>query len=144
MDKSTGSFREYENGVADVLASVVGEVGTVQRNVKLPSRSGGRRRQIDVLVEGNIFGLTNASLIVDCKRWKQAIDIADVERFIGLVEDVGADMGMLVSAAGASDGAMNRAADDLVACALKLSINRRAELLATCRNRLQGGRGPTG
>jgi Restriction endonuclease len=102
-------FREYENGIADVLGSVVGESGIVRRNVGLPSRSGGRRRQIDVLVEGDIFGLTDVSMIVDCKRWKTPIDKPDVERFLGLLDDVGADVGMLVSAAGATEGAISRA-----------------------------------
>lgn len=106
---SSSEFREYENGVADVWASVVGDAATVRRNIRLPSRSGGKPRQIDVCVQGDIFGLTNARLVVDCKRWKKAIDIADVEAFIGLVDDVGADMGLLVSAAGASDGAIGRA-----------------------------------
>jgi Restriction endonuclease len=102
-------FREYENGIADVLASVIGEAATVRRNIRLPSRSGKRKRQIDVLVEGDIFGLTNARMIVDCKRWKTALDAGDVDKFIGLVEDVNADMGLLVSAAGASEGAVGRA-----------------------------------
>jgi len=101
--------REYENGVADVLASVVGDGGTVRRNVMLPNRAGNRQRQIDVLVEGNIFGLTDARLIVDCKRWKTRIDVGDVDKFIGMVEDVGADMGILVSAVGATSGAGERA-----------------------------------
>lgn len=108
MAKSS-EFREYENGVADVLASIVGEAGTARRNVRLPSRSGGRSRQIDVLVEGNVFGLAGARMIVDCKRWNKPIDAPDVEQFIGMIDDVGADMGMLVSALGASDGAMKRA-----------------------------------
>lgn len=106
---ANSDFREYENGVADILASVVGEAGNVQRNVKLPSRSGGRARQIDVLVEATTSGITNTRLIVDCKRGKKPMDVKDIEEFIGMVEDVGADMGILVSAAGASDGAMRRA-----------------------------------
>ena len=101
--------REYENGVADVLASVVGDGGTVRRNVMLPSRTGNRQRQIDVLVEGNVFGLTDARLVVECKRWKTRIDVGDVDKFIGMVEDVGADMGILVSAVGATGGAGDRA-----------------------------------
>jgi hypothetical protein len=108
MTSRSSEFREYENGIADVLASVVGEAGTVSRNVKLPSRSGGTR-QIDVLVEGNIAGVANARMVVDGKRWKTRIDKADVDRFIGLLDDIGADMGILVSAAGASRGAMERA-----------------------------------
>lgn len=106
---ASSEFREYENGVADVLTSVVGESGTVQRNVRLPSHAGVRPRQIDVLVTGNIFGLTDARLIVDCKRWNRPIDAPDVETFAGLLVDVGADMGILVSAAGAYEGAVNRA-----------------------------------
>jgi hypothetical protein len=106
---ASSEFREYENGVADVLASVVGEGGTVRRNVMLPTRDGKRHRQIDVLVEGNIFGLTDARLIVDCKRWKTRVDAGDVDKFIGMVEDVGAVMGILVSAVGATSGAIERA-----------------------------------
>jgi hypothetical protein len=65
---ASSEFREYENGVADVQASVVGANGVVRRNVMLSSRADNRRRQIDVLVEGSIFGLTDARLVVDCKR----------------------------------------------------------------------------
>jgi Restriction endonuclease len=106
---ASSEFREYENGVADVLASVVGTSGVVERNVRLPSHTGVRPRQIDVLVTGSILGLTDARLIVDCKRWNRPVDAPDVEAFAGLLADVGADMGILVSAAGASEGAVNRA-----------------------------------
>jgi hypothetical protein len=68
-----------------------------------------RKRQIDILVEGSLFGLTEARMIVDCKRWGKRIDVADVDAFIGMVEDVKADAGMLVSASGASEGAVDRA-----------------------------------
>jgi hypothetical protein len=106
---TANEFREYENGVADVLASIVGESATVERNVRLPSRSDGRHRQIDVLVTGTVFGLPDTRLVVDCKHWKKAVDKPAVEAFIGLVEDVGADMGLLVSAAGVTGSAVNRA-----------------------------------
>ena len=106
---ASSEFREYENGVADVLASMVGERGVVRRNEMLPTRDGKRRRQIDVLVAGTILGLTDARLIVDCKRWKTRIDAGDVDMFIGLVEDVGAVLGILVSAVGATSGAAERA-----------------------------------
>lgn len=102
-------FREYENGVADVLASISGETARVRRNIRLPSRSGGKPRQIDVYVEGDFLGLTHARMIVDTKHWKTAIDVKDVESFLGLLDDVGADIGMIVSSAGASKGAIARA-----------------------------------
>lgn len=106
---TSNDFREYENGIADILSSVVGERAAVRRNVQLPANTGGRSRQIDVLVEGSLFGLTEARMIVDCKRWKKRIDVADVDAFLGMVEDVKADAGMLVSSSGASTGAIDRA-----------------------------------
>lgn len=105
---SKSEFREYENGIADIVAAVVGENGTVKRNVKISSLSGGTR-QIDVFVEGTISGIANARVIVDCKKWKTRIDKADVDKFIGLLDDVGADIGLLISSAGASAGAVDRA-----------------------------------
>lgn len=106
---ATNEYREYENGVADILSAIAGGQATVSRNVRLPSRSGGRKRQIDVYVEGNFLDLTDARMIVDCKRWNKAIDVTHVEAFMGLLDDVGMDVGMLVSARGASDGARKRA-----------------------------------
>lgn len=106
---ATNEFREYENGIADILSAIVGERAAVQRNVRISVSSGIRKRQIDILVEGSLFGLTEASMIVDCKRWRKHIDVADVDAFIGMVEDVKADAGMLVSASGASEGAVDRA-----------------------------------
>jgi hypothetical protein len=101
-------YREYENGVADVLASIVGPSATVERNVQRTGKSGSSR-QIDVLVEGRIFGLADATMIVDGKRWRDNVDVADVDAFAGMVEDVGADFGILVSASASSEGAKGRA-----------------------------------
>jgi Restriction endonuclease len=105
-------YRDYENGVADVLAYLAGESATVRRNVQLRGRSGGRPRQIDVLVTGRIFGMANATLVVDCKRWGTPIDVNDVESFIGLVNDVGAEVGMMVTTRGSTEGARNRASTE--------------------------------
>jgi hypothetical protein len=101
-------YREYENGIADVLASIVGPTVRVERNVHRIGKSGAPR-QIDVLLEGRMFGLTDASVIVDGKRWRNNVDVADVDGFAGMVEDVGADFGVLVSASASSDGAKGRA-----------------------------------
>lgn len=102
-------FREYENGVADVLCSIVGEAAEVQRNVHLASRSGIGTRQVDVAVRGRIFGFSDGLLVVDCKRWAKKIDIKDVDAFVGTLDDVGADLGMLISSAGSTPAAQARA-----------------------------------
>ncbi|MFL5960068.1 MAG: restriction endonuclease [Gaiellaceae bacterium] len=102
---------DYENGVADLLAQKFEGRGTVERNVRLPSRSGGRDRQIDVLVRLPLAGMGEgeASMIVDCKRYGTKVDMKDVEAFIGMVEDVGAAIGLLVTTEGFTDGAIARA-----------------------------------
>jgi Restriction endonuclease len=102
-------FREYENGVADVLAFLAGESAEVERNVRLPSRSNSRARQIDVVVRGRIFGMADATMVVDCKRHKAPVDVKAIESFIGFVEDVGADIGLLVTSSGTTESARSRA-----------------------------------
>jgi hypothetical protein len=54
---ATNEFPEHENGVAGILASIVGESASAQRNMRLPSRSGGKPRRIDVLVTRTVSGL---------------------------------------------------------------------------------------
>lgn len=101
-------YRDYENGVADVLAFLAGDSATVERNVRLPGRRSGRSRQIDVLVRGRIFGMTDATLIVDCKRRRAPVDVKAVESFIGMIEDVGADVGIVMTTAGSTGTARDR------------------------------------
>ncbi len=102
-------FREYENGVADVLAFLAGDTAEVQRNVHLPGRRSSRARQIDVCVRGRIFGMTDATMIVDCKRRKVPVDVKALESFIGMMDDVGTEIGMLVTNSGISGTAKTRA-----------------------------------
>ena len=65
-------------------------------------------RQINILMGGRLFGATDAVAIVDCKRWANPVDIADVGASLDLVKDVGADVG-LVSTRGGSTAAQRRA-----------------------------------
>lgn len=103
-----GLATDYENGVADVLGFLAGESANVTRNAKLPGRLSNTNRQIDVLLRGRIFGFANAMMIVECKRWGKAIDVADAGTFLDMVEDVGADFGLLVTTVGASMAARER------------------------------------
>ncbi len=109
MSPSEALDAEYENGVADVLAFLAGGTAVVERNVQLPGRRSGVLRQVDVLVRGRVFGLTGATVVVDCKRWAKPVDVTDVGTFLDLVEDVGADVGLLVITQGGSGAAHERA-----------------------------------
>lgn len=100
---------EYENGVADVLGYLARDAAVVTRNVHLPGQRSQTSRQIDVLVSGKVFGLDDATMIVDCKRYRSPIDVNHVGAFVGLLEDVGADFGLLVTTVGASEAAFQLA-----------------------------------
>lgn len=102
-------YRDYENGVADVLAFLAGDSATVERNVRLPGRRSRRLRQIDVVVQGRIFGMADATLAVDCKRRRKPIAVKVVESFSGMIDDVGAEVGMLMTTAGSTATARERA-----------------------------------
>lgn len=102
---------EYENGVADVLSYLAGDAAIVERNVKMLGKRSRKQRQIDVRVCGTLFGSGNATMIVDCKRYKRRIDVNHVATFVGLVDDVGADIGLLVSPVGISAAARSYAED---------------------------------
>jgi hypothetical protein len=102
-------YRDYENGVADVVALLAGDNATVERNVRMPGRLSGVSRQVDVRITGRMFGLANQVVIIDCKRWGSKVDVADVGSFVDLVRDVGADGGLLITSSGASQGAHTRA-----------------------------------
>lgn len=100
---------DYENGVADVLGFLAGDSATVERNAFLRGHRSGTRRQIDVVVHGPVLGMVSGTVVVDCKRWARPVDVADVEAFVGLVADVDADGGLLVTTKGSSRPARRRA-----------------------------------
>jgi hypothetical protein len=102
-------YRDYENGVADVLAYLAGGSATVYRDVRLSGMRSGRKRQIDVLVRGRIFGSADVTMIVDCKRRKKPVDVKAIDSFIGMVGDVGAEVGMIVTSSGSTAAAQARA-----------------------------------
>jgi hypothetical protein len=101
---------EYEDGVAELLTEKFAGRGTVERDVRLKSKSGARDRQIDVLVRLPLPDMDDELMVVDCKRYGAKVDVKDVEAFIGLVEDVGAAIGLLVTTKGYTQGALARAA----------------------------------
>jgi hypothetical protein len=71
----------------------------VLRNVKLDGRLSGVKRQIDVLVQDRI-GQYEFQIVIDAKDHKVPIDVKGVEEFQGLLRDVGAHKGVLVSPMG--------------------------------------------
>jgi len=81
----------------------------VTPNAHVVGRITGVRRQIDVLIEARHDTDNSRRIIVDAKRRARKIDVKEVESFRGLMEDVGATHGYLVSPAGHTKAAEKRA-----------------------------------
>lgn len=65
-------------------------------------------RQIDISFRGELAG--NKLLgIVDCKFYSKNIDVKEVESFLGTLEDVKANIGIMITNVGYSEAAINRA-----------------------------------
>ncbi len=71
----------------------------VTHNATLPGYDSETDRQIDVLVEQQI-GQFPMRIIFDCKDYARPVDVKGVESFIGMIKDVRAHQGCLVSAKG--------------------------------------------
>jgi len=69
------------------------------------------KRQIDILVEGEIAGF-DISIIIDCKYFSRKVDVKHVESFISFLKDLKASKGILITNKGYSKAAFNRATYD--------------------------------
>lgn len=81
----------------------------VSHNVMMDGRRTGAKRQIDVLVHEKV-GQYDINIIIDCKDYKKPVDVKGVEEFAGLLDDVGAQKGVLVCPSGFTPNAKIRAA----------------------------------
>jgi len=68
-------------------------------------------RQIDILIEDYVAG-NRLSVIIDAKFFSKKVDVKEVEAFIGMLEDLGAHKGILITQKGYTQGAINRAYND--------------------------------
>jgi hypothetical protein len=78
---------------------------------RLPGRHSRIKRQIDVTVRGDFEGIGECTIIVDCKYFtkNKKINVCQVEQFIGLLNDVGVPLGLLVTTHGFTKAAKRRA-----------------------------------
>ena len=99
-------WKQYEQEIYDELSSLFPEV-RILRDQKRMGRSG-TKRQLDFLVEEYVAG-SLLSIVWDGKYFSHKVDVGEVEQFTGLVRDVGAHKGVLVTNVGYTDGALKRA-----------------------------------
>jgi hypothetical protein len=104
----TKASRELERLVARIQQQLAPKA-EVRHDVMLIGRHTKRKRQIDVLVSERV-GQYDIKIVIDCKDYKTAVDVKGVEEFYGLLEDVGAQKGVLVCPKGFTSTAKIRAA----------------------------------
>lgn len=103
------AWKRYEEQIADLIRKR--SVGPVKITVdaKITGLLSDVPRQIDILVEGSVSSIADVTLALDCKCFSRKVDVKDVEAFLGMVEDVGVNMGMLVTTVGFTPAAKRRA-----------------------------------
>ena len=124
-------WRTYEIEIYQHLCSLYPDAA-IRRDVQLPGRDSNVDRQIDILIEDEIAGF-RSRIVVDGKYFARPINVTHVERFIGLVEDVRATHGLMVTPRGYSKAALRRAQNhskDIQLDVLNLSELREYQSLA--------------
>jgi len=104
------NWQEYEKEVASEFSARYPN-SKVTWNVKLPGCLSGVDRQIDILVESSLAGVPFRTAI-DAKMYSRAVDVKDVEEFLGMMVDVGVERGFMVTTQGYSSAALERAHRD--------------------------------
>ena len=115
-------WQTYENEIYEHL-SLLYPGASIRQDVQLLGRYSQRSRQIDVLIEDDIAGF-KTRVVVDGKYFSRRLDVTHIDSFIGLLEDVGATHGLLVTPHGYTKAALRRAHNhttDVVLDVLNLS-----------------------
>jgi len=102
-------WKAFEDLVAKVQADLAPEA-SIKVNQRILGRVSRRKRQVDILVQKNI-GNYLVNILIECKDKKRPVDVKDIEATIGLIKDVGANIGVIVAAKGFTKAALAVGAD---------------------------------
>jgi len=104
------SWKDYEEQVFRECRRVFyfKEVEII-KNAHIVGRYSGVKRQIDVLIKQLEDGIVVSSILIECKHYRQKIDVKIVDAFVGCMIDVGAEKGVIVSERGFTKAAISRA-----------------------------------
>jgi hypothetical protein len=106
-EASASAWAAYERKVFEELQRAF-RGGDIRLNVRLKGRFSKRQRQIDVLITTDTpVGPTKT--VIDAKYFNRKVNVTDVDRFAGFIEDVGASKGILITNLGYSKAALRRA-----------------------------------
>ena len=101
------NWKDYENTVYEYFAQTY--LGAnIHLNAKITGQHSKASRQIDILIECQVADYP-IKIVVDTKYRSRKIHVKEVEEFIAMVEDVGANVGVIITPKGYSDAAIKRA-----------------------------------
>jgi hypothetical protein len=100
-------WKLYENAIAEIEESL--ENCEVKQNYKPIGKLSGVQRQVDVWLSTKIGNNHEVTVAIECRRYNKPVAIKDVEAFVGFLEDVGANKGVMISHSGYTEGAQKRA-----------------------------------
>jgi hypothetical protein len=115
-------WKEYEKLVCEAIKRENPDL-VIERDIKLHGHISETKRQIDIAARGKIAG-HDVFVVIDCKKYSSKLDVNDVGSFITFLNDVGADIGILVTERGFSESAKTLAKKSRV----KLEIKTLEEL----------------
>jgi hypothetical protein len=99
-------WRNYEDYVFKTLREKYPD-HKFERNIRITGKTGAKR-QVDIAIWGKVAG-HDILAVVDCKYYSKKIDVKDVEMFIGMLDDLKADIGIMVTDNGYTETAKIRA-----------------------------------
>lgn len=105
-------WRRFEKRVCE-QCEIMFPGSTILLDEKIMGRDSGIARQIDIVVRGS-FGPHDLLTIIECKDYKDPVDVGTMSEFVTLRHDVQAHLGIIVSKAGFSEAALTLAKNSLV------------------------------
>lgn len=126
-------WKQYEKEILEEFRQVYPNA-TILPNQFIVGRKTGKRRQVDILIEDYVAGV-RFLIAVDCKSYMRKVDVKKVESFIGMMDDLGAQYGIIVTQKGYTSGALLRAHNE---------SNVRVELDIVSLDALRQGQGFVG
>lgn len=109
-NESSLTWKDYEEAVYEECERVYHfRNAEIIKNIHINGKYSGVKRQIDVLIRLLENGEVKSTIIVECKHYVTKINVKIVDSFIGCLEDVCADKGIIVSEKGFTKAAISRA-----------------------------------
>jgi hypothetical protein len=101
------NWLDYEDEIFKFFRATFPEA-EIRRNVSVEGRYSKVLRQIDILIEDYVAGVRFRTA-VDGKFFSSNVDVKEVECFIGMLDDIEAHKGILITQVGYSQAAIKRA-----------------------------------